>query len=357
MGKGLFIDKQCTKSVLQRSFRSGSILFFSYAFRDCTRIRGVNNKAIKYDEIQDLDPSFIPIINETLSGTRAEQDFSNPNANYNEPFVMSLGTPKTLENGLEQLWEISSQGEWCIPCRKCHHHNIPSLREDLNAMMGPKYRKEKVTPATPGIVCAKCGHYLYTKDGFWKHNFPERECSHAGYHLPQIVMNFHCEDDSAWTELQNKRFNRTKISEGVFYNEVCGESYDHGQKLISVTDLRNAAVLPHRRDIATHTQWIKAGKYKDWGVGVDWGGGGMSGISKTAFAVGGIRADGIVEIFTGHRSDHPNNFNLEANRTKDIMNTFNCQFCAMDFQGAGRLRLNKLYEVPIDRRLIYPFEY
>jgi hypothetical protein len=170
-------------------------------------------------------------------------------------------------------------------------------------------------------------------------------------------MTFHCESDSQWKRLQQYRFNRNIISESQFYNEVCGESYDHGQKLISVTDLRAAAVLPKKSDQATHLSWIASGKYKDWGVGVDWGGGGVKGISKTAFAVAGIRTDGIIEVFTGHRSNIPNDFNLEASRTVDIRNVYSCKFVSMDFNGSGGLRRNKLLEHGIPANMLIPMEY
>jgi hypothetical protein len=232
------------------------------------------------------------------------------------------------------------------------------LREDLEKMLGPRERKHEVTPETPGIVCAKCGHYLYTRDGRWYHAFPERRQEHLGYHIPQCVMPFHCEDNRAWTTLQQYRFNRNQASEAEFYNEICGESYDHGVKLISVTDLRHAAVLGPREDIAAHVRRIKSGRYVDWGMGIDWGGGGISGISKTAFAFVGLRSDGVVEVFSGFRSQTPNDFNLEANRAKDIARTYGCRFVAMDFHGPGnRLRWDKLLETGIPKNMTLPISY
>jgi hypothetical protein len=360
--KGMFVTKSSSRSVLQQSFRNGSNLIFTFAFNDCTRVRGNTANTIKYDEYQNMDPSFEPIINQTISAVNAGIDASEFNAykNVNRPCIMRFGTPLTLENGLEQMWELSSQAEWAIQCRNpsCRHINIPSLREDLEKMLGPRERKEKVTPATPGLVCAKCGGYLYTRDGRWMHNFPERREFHAGYHIPQCIMPFHCEDNANWLELQKGRFNRNVMSQAEFYNESCGESFDHGQKLISVTDLRNAATLPHKHERDLHLKNINAGRYLYWGIGIDWGGGGASGISKTAFAFAGLRSDGIVEVFSGYRSNTPNDFNLEASRARDMFRYYRCTFMAMDFHGSGnRQRYDKMLEFGIPKQKVIPISY
>jgi hypothetical protein len=358
--KGLFLTPRCKKAKQQRTLRNGSNLIFTYAFLDCTRTRGITANAIKYDEYQSMDASFEPIINQTISAVHAGVDFSDEDEvrEMDMPLIMRFGTPLTFENGLEQAWETSSQAEWVITCGKCGRENVPSLREDLEKMMGPRERKEPVTPQTPGIVCAKCGQYLYTRTGRWKHAFPERRTSHAGYHIPQCIMPFHCDSQDAWTELQQYRFNRNKAAEAEFYHECCGESYDHGSKLISVTDLRQAALLPPRSEQTEHLKAIRDGRYKDWGMGVDWGGGGMSGLSKTAFAFAGMRNDGIIEVFSGYRSQTPNDFNLEADRTKSLRNTYQCRFLAMDFNGpANRMRWDKLLEIGIPSKITIPISY
>jgi hypothetical protein len=171
-------------------------------------------------------------------------------------------------------------------------------------------------------------------------------------------MTFHCENDAAWTKLQQYRFNQNIMSVAKFYNEICGESYDHGQKLVSVTDLKHASVLPPRTAIKTHIQNIMAGRYIDHGLGVDWGGGGQDGTSKTAIALAGLRADGIVEVFTGFRSNTPNDYNLEASRTLDICNQFQAKFIAVDFNGpANALRRSKLVDHGYPSNKIAPIAY
>jgi hypothetical protein len=358
--KSFFIHTKNREAVLQRSLKNGSNMIFTFAFNDCTRIRGNTAGMVKYDEYQNFDASFEPIINQVTSAVNSDLDLSDAEAvqNANSACIMRFGTPLTFENGLEQAWQESSQAEWAILCDHCGKLNIPSLKEDLDKMMGPMLRTEPVTPETPGLVCAKCGGYLFTRNGRWLHRIPERRNSHAGYHVPQCITPLYCENPKKWTELQQLRINRNKMSEAQFYNECCGESFDHGAKLISVTDLRTAAVLEPRTDHQTHMKNIIANRYIDWGLGVDWGGGGMSGISKTAVAVGGLRSDGIVEVFAGQRLHEPNAFDLEATRVKDVFLQYRAQFVAMDFHGSGnRLRYDRQLKTGLPFDKIYPISY
>jgi len=72
-------------------------MHFSFAFRDCTRVRGLKVNEISYDEWQDFDPAFEPIINETMSGSKEVG------------IIQYTGTPKTTDGPLETKWLQSSQ--------------------------------------------------------------------------------------------------------------------------------------------------------------------------------------------------------------------------------------------------------
>ncbi|MDR3232159.1 MAG: phage terminase large subunit family protein [Planctomycetaceae bacterium] len=357
--KGLFINGKCVQSKDSRTFINKTILYFTHAFYDCTRTRGINATELKLDEIQDLDPEFLEILYQTLSGARAGKSYkeNSENKDEREPFILHAGTPKTFDNILEVLWNRSSCAEWIIPCRRCGRQNIPTMTHDLEKMMGPESRSEDISPKAPGIVCAKCGHYLWSEDGDWVHAFPKLKEEHAGYHIPQQILPFHNKDPKAWSILQTYRLNRERMSLAGFHNEVCGESYDLNMRLFTVTDIRNAAVLPDKHEFQTHIKWINENKYQDWLIGVDWGGGGLSGISTTSFALCGLRPNGIIEVFSGYRSSDPNNFNLEARRLKDTYVNFKARAIACDFQGAGRMRFDKLLEIGLPVKNLYPIEF
>jgi len=109
--RNLWIGNSTENSVLQRSFRNYSMMQFSFASLDADRVRGVRADKIVIDEVQDIDQDHIPIIKETMSAS---------------PWALSQfsGTPKTPENTIEGLWLMSSQAEWCIPCRNCKKLNV-----------------------------------------------------------------------------------------------------------------------------------------------------------------------------------------------------------------------------------------
>ena len=259
--KELLVSEDLAQNVLQRQFNNGSNMYFSYAFLDAERTRGIPADKNAIDEVQDIQYDFLQIIHETLSGS---------------PYAVKAysGTPKTLDNTMEKLWQDSSQAEWIIKCHHsgCNYWNVPSLSHDLLKMLGPWH--EEISEKIPGVVCAKCRKHLNPRSGRWVHAYPERRWSFSGYHIPQIILPMHYANPEKWDILIGKSQGRANTTFTTFLNEVCGESYDEGSKLLSETDLKAAAVLPWPND------WRKAadqiGGYVRRVLAVDWGGGGGS---------------------------------------------------------------------------------
>lgn len=275
-------------------------------------------------QCQDLDPAFVPILKETMSAS---------------PWGLTqrTGTPKTLENLVEQAWLDSSQGEWVIPCPHCKHVNVPSLEHDLERMLGPTVLppSREISLRHPAVVCAKCSKPVDPVNGWWYHMQPQLRYDYDGRHIPQIIMPMHYADPEKWAILQGKRmgFGRTPIN--VFYNEVCAESYDRGAKLLTVTDLKQAATLHEN----TLEEALKAaGHYAQRVVAVDWGGGGLDEISFTVAAVLGLLPDGRVDVIYGWRSLTPNDPVREAILVLELMKKFRATHLVHDFGGAGALR-------------------
>ena len=331
--KRLWTSTSTSSNVLQRGFTNQSNMFFSFAFLDADRTRGLNCDKVAYDEVQDLDSSFIPIIRETMSGSKwGIQQYA--------------GTPKTLDNTLEGLWQRSSQAEWVTTCRKCGYENVPALAYDLDEMIGP-WRPD-ICEARPGCVCAKCKEPINPRKGQWWHMYPERIAEFSGYHVPQIIMPMHFADPDKWYILVGKRDGWFGTPENVFYNEVCGESYDTGQKLVTVTELKEAAVLhPNEIEIASKD----LGKYVKKILAVDWGGGGASEVSFTTYAVIGLQSDGVMDVIYGYRSLTPHDFDREARICLDLVGKFACTHLVHDYTGAGSHREKYVIDAgfPIDR--------
>ena len=318
----LWTGTDTSSSVLQRSFVNKSNMFFSFAFMDAERTRGINADKCAYDEVQDLDSSFIPIIRETMSAS---------------PWNISqyAGTPKTLDNTLEGLWSQSSMAEWVITCDRCGYENVPSMEHDLDDMIGPW--REDISEENPGTLCAKCRRPVNPRYGMWYHNHPDKIGEFSGYHVPQIVMPMHYANPDKWSILVGKREGRFNTPINVFYNEVCGESYDTGSKLVTVTDLKKASCLgPNDIDLAAKK--FNSGHYLAKVLAVDWGGGGAKGVSFTTYAVMGIKPSGQIHVLYGYRSLTPHDFDREARLCLRFMAKFDCTHLVHDYTGAGAHR-------------------
>lgn len=342
--RNLLVDTASSANVLQRSFRNHSKMFFSFAFLSPDRIRGLATSKVAFDEVQDLDPSFIPIIRETMSGSTkwGLEQFT--------------GTPKTFDGTAEILWLQSSRAEWHMRCQACNYENIPSLDHDLDKIIGPDIIKREVSETSPGVVCAHCARPIYPRLGRWVHHSPELRKQFAGYHVPQFILPMHYADPEKWAMLLGKRNN---LPENVFYNEVCGESYDTGAKLITITELRKACTKrPNHLSYAEGHQ----GDYVQRLLSVDWGGGGEKEISFTTAVVSGLKPDGKIDVLYGWRSRTPHDHLAEAEGLLKIMAAWRCTHMVHDFGGAGEIRetilvhaglpANRMIPIALDRAAV-----
>lgn len=338
--KRLWTSTSTSSNVLQRSFVNQSNMFFSFAFLDADRTRGINADRCSFDEVQDLDSSFIPIIRETMSGSEwGIQQYA--------------GTPKTLDNTLEGLWQRSSQAEWVIDCTKCHYENVPAMEYDLDEMIGPWH--PDISENNPGTICAKCGLPINPRYGRWFHRHPERIGAFSGYHIPQIIMPMHFANPDKWQILVGKREGWFDTPANVFYNEVCGESYDTGSKLVTVTELKAAAVGLHENDEEIASKCIS--NYVRRVLSIDWGGGGADEVSFTTYAVLGLTTTGQVHCIYGHRSNTPHDFNREARIALDLIGKFGCSHLVHDYNGTGAHREKYIIDAGFPYERVIPMWY
>lgn len=332
--KSLWINTATVNSVLQRSFRNNSQLFFSFALLDADRVRGINADAVNIDEVQDMDQAHLPIIRECMSGS---EDWG---------IFQFTGTPKTLDNTIQGLWLSSSQAEWAVPCFACNYLNIPAMSHDLDKMIGGYH--EDISEERPGVICAKCGKPVFPRLGRWVHQYPERRWEFAGYHIPQVIMPMHYAKPDKWAILLGKRQGLGNTTVPMFYNEVLGESFDAGMKLVTQSELQEAGCL-HENNEQIALTTIHLYDYRV--LAVDWGGGGEDEVSFTTLAVMGIRGDGQIDVIYGKKLLTPHDHRAEAEECLRIFNTFKCHFMPNDYTGAGAARetIMVLKGLPLDR--------
>jgi hypothetical protein len=350
-----FVDDTTVNQILQRSFINGASLYFSFALLDAERARGIPSDFLFIDELQNVFGELVPILVETQSASPLK-------------IKRYAGTPKSLDNPIQTYWGDSSQAEWIIKCDTggCGHWNVPSLEQDLLDMTGP-YRDD-ISEQSPGLVCSKCRKPLRPRTGRWYHLYKEKKDTFPAYHLPQQIFPMHYADRDSWDVLLGKWAGRRNTTFTQFLNEVCGESYDVGSKLVTETDLRNAAVLPWRRRLVEAEKHL--GQYTHRILAVDWGGGGgrlRSSLGKdddkrlrtsfTTLSALGRRPDGKIHCIWGHRSLRTHDMRYEAQLCVEAMARLRCSHLVHDYGGAGAAREVFIHQMGVPYHNIVPIAY
>ena len=322
------LNSAAEQSVLQRTFKNGAAMHFSFAFLDAERIRGYSADQCRFDEVQDIDPDFLPVITEVLSASKYD-------------LRQYTGTPKTLDNVLSELWDRSSQAEWIIPCMACNRLNVSTTDQDLHKMIHET-----------GLVCAHCGKLLDAGLGHWEHRYPEKRGLFTGYHVPQVILPMHYSQPHKWASIIEAR---DEWSKAKYLNEKLGEACDVRVNLISKSDIIAASSLPFDNDIKATTPLLN--NYLCRTMGVDWGGGGIKGESYTTMAIMGHKPDGGSDLLFGMRFANATDASDEAVMVLKYFRMFGCHLLAHDFGGAGAIRETLLIQFGFPIKQLFPAAY
>lgn len=333
--KELFVGPQIMRgeqSVMHRIFPNESQHFYSFAFLDADRVRGISAGELCIDEVQDINWDFIPIIEETLSGSKGlrSQTFT--------------GTPKTLDNTAEKLWEDSSQAAWVTQCPAggCNYYNIAHSEHDGLAMFG------KTT-----VCCAKCTKPINPSLGAWVHRYPDRQRLFTGRHVPQYIHPYHYSRPDLWFDLVRKR---DSYPQSKFMNECMGESWDSAARLMTIRDLQKIQRVDHPNTIDHALRERR--QYSILSVGIDWGGGGDESASYTSITFGGLKpgSDVIHTLYT-EKLMRSMPVQDEIAYIASLIGRFRPDIVAHDYGGAGNIREVLLIQAGIPTHKLYPFTY
>ncbi len=234
-----FQSTMVSKQVFEKSFTNGSIGFLRSAFLNADRTRGISADQLLLDELQDVLVSNVPVITETLS-----------HSNYG--WKIFSGTPKTLENTIQQYWELSSQCEWLVPC----HGHVPVFWNFLDERNIGKH----------GPICKQCGKPINPAAGKWVSFDSNRDI--MGFRISQVMVPWMYQNPTKWKELIWKLEN---LSKATFYNEVLGISYDSSNKPITRSDVIGVCneKYPYRHKPDEWTRRVEIFAGVDWGEGTD----------------------------------------------------------------------------------------
>lgn len=174
--------------------------------------RGIPAWQLYIDEIQDVLRDNIPVI---------EQCTSHAPDNW-KAYVYS-GTPKSLDNIIEDYRaNLSTQGEWAVPCEACGNWNI--LGENNIGLKGP--------------ICARCGKIIDPQgeraQWVWMVEPDEerRKVPWESYRIPQLMVPWKIRN---WNEVLHDYENYPRPK---FMNECLGVSYESGLRPITRPQVR-----------------------------------------------------------------------------------------------------------------------
>lgn len=241
-----------------KRFKNGAEIRILYASDSADRLRGISADELDYDEVQDISlDSVVPVANECMA-----------NSDYH--YEVYAGTPKSMDNGIEVLWERSTQNEWVVKCTGCSQWNTPLTARSIGLN---------------GVICLKCGKTLRMRDGQWSEMQPGQRL--AGYHISQLLLPRNSEEPRRWRLILDKL---QTYSDSKFKNEVMGMSDTLGSRMLSRADLEKNCreyilqPLPGPADFQDALYTI---------AGVDWSGGGSSTFtSRSSVWIWGVMPDG-----------------------------------------------------------------
>lgn len=199
---------------------------------------------------QSLDYDLIPYALETL-GT---SDFR---------WETYMGTARGIEGTLQTVYEKSSMGTWHVRCNHCSHVNhFGDYEECLRIIQ------------RAGIGCSKCStearpRLLTVEDGWWIPQWPDREDSFMGYHIPQIIVRDRIEPFERYTEtIYDRVYGSTTVySPAQVKEEILGISSDQGGRPLTPGQIQDASCL----DISMESP-PSLSPYTHVSGGADWGG-------------------------------------------------------------------------------------
>jgi hypothetical protein len=273
-----FLSPELSDRVLHKQFTNGSEMAFAYALDDADRIRGLSTDRNVYDEVQDL--LYNPVItvgNECLARSQYA-------------YETYAGTPKTMENTIQYLWEMSTQTEWVVKCTSCGKYQYVDSEKSIGLR---------------GMICLKCGAYLNPFEGQWidiadpldKDGRVQEEDRIKGFHICQPSMpdcnpiavekmGFNQDlvrfADKQWKDILYKLEN---LPTTTFRNEVLGVSDSLGARMIAKDELEALCIGPSLSVIpGANMNGITMTV-----AGIDWSGGGTTGISRTVLWIWGIQ--------------------------------------------------------------------
>lgn len=298
-----FTTHMLSQNIFEKQFINRSKITLRYAFLNADRARGIPANQLLMDEIQDIISDNIPVIEQCLFHSPEEL----------KRYVYS-GTPKTLDNVIEDYWaNRSTQNQWMVPCdcqggESGRYWNILGEKN-----IGKKH-----------LICENCGKQVFPmrEEAQWA-SAVEYDPVHTpfeGFRIPQLMV--------PWLDYNELLYNYNSYSRGKFYNETLGVSFDSGMRPLTMAQVRaNCLDSIHMADV---DKYQRLGLSSPIFAGIDWGTGENSyTVLSLGMYIGSKFRIFFVHRFTGEDTEPER----QLEKIADILRTFNVRIIGADYGG------------------------
>ncbi len=271
-------------------FANGSEVYIRAAFHSADAARGIDGDVLLVDEHQDISGGSLPILEETLSHSQ-----------YRRVFL--TGTPKSIDNHLEDAFNRSTANEWRVPCQ-CGEQVF--LDEKCLGLEGP--------------ICPECQAAIDPRQGIWVPRNPDSAWG-DGFTLNHIA--------TPWLNYPELLECQQGYNPALFRNECLGLPTYLGDHVVTREEVERCC---QQRSMATSWEDVPAEARSCLMAGIDWGGGT---VSRTVLVVGYMREDdhfGVVFMERYHAQEEPNEI-LKAIARR--VSQFRIRLAAADGAGIG----------------------
>lgn len=222
-------------------FNNGSEVYIRAAFHSADAVRGIDGDYLLIDEYQDIANGDLPILEECLSHSEHRR-------------VFLTGTPKSIDNHLEDAFGRSTANEWRIPC-ECGE----SIFLDEKCL-GPR-----------GPICPTCQRDVDPRMAAWVARNPESTWG-DGFTLNHLA--------TPWLNYLELLERQQSYNPALFRNECLGLPTYLGDHIVTREEVEQCCeTRPMARSIAD----IRPEARRYLVAGIDWGGGVKS---RTVLVIG-----------------------------------------------------------------------
>lgn len=328
-------------NIHHKVLRNQSSIVLRYAGRSADRARGIPANYLAVDELQDVFIENIPVLEETLS----HSDLPSFSA-----WRCYSGTPKSLDNTLTYYWDISTQTELAVPCRRHGELNRPGTWH-WNIVGEQHIGKH-------GLICDKCGQLLDRFDPMRGWVDGHSSAPFRGYRLPQMLAP--TINDDEWEFKVLHKYNTYPRPQ--FFNEVLALPYEAGVRPLTKSELVRCCDpnwVVDREQMRTAMEWHAQ---REIFMGVDFGTGEHS---WTVVALGTYLTPNRFKIFYIHRfTGMETSTEAQGRLLVDLYRLFNVRVSFGDYgmgmhqnhvlqEAVGVRRHHKLRYVAEAKRRIY----